>query len=70
MDSNGLLVATRSEKARHFIQVLDANEGVVINTIDSYNSRLGRPSGVVCTEDNHALVVDLGNDSIKKYRYW
>jgi len=70
MDDNGILVATRSEKARHFIQVINASEGTVINTVDSHNSRLCRPSGVACTKDNHVLVVDLGNDSIKKYRYW
>lgn len=70
MDDNGLLVASRSERARHFIQVIDTSKGVVLNTIDSHTSRLCRPAGVTCTKENYVFVVDLGNDAVKKYRYW
>lgn len=70
MDDNGLLVASRSERARHFIQVIDTINGVVLNTVDSHTSRLCRPAGVACSKENYVLVVDLGNDAVKKYRYW
>lgn len=67
VDNKGILVATRSEKARHFIQAIQC--GQILNTIDSHNSRLCRPTGLMCTNDNHVVVVDLGNDCVKKYRY-
>lgn len=70
VDNKGILVATRSEKARHFIQVINSTSGMILNTIDSHNSRLCRPAGLMCTNDNHVVVVDLGNDAVKKYRYW
>lgn len=70
VDKMGILVATRTEKARHFIQVINGAGGMILNTIDSHNSRLCRPAGLMCTYDNHVVVVDLGNDAVKKYRYW
>ncbi|GLH15925.1 Tripartite motif-containing protein 2-like Protein, partial [Gryllus bimaculatus] len=70
IDGDGHIIATRSEKSRSFVQVLDFSNGSVVSNIDSHDSRLKRPSGVAATADFHIIVVDLGNDCIKKYRYW
>ena len=70
VDEEGRLVASRSEKGRSFVQVFRLSSGELLSTIDSHSSRLKRPSGVATTPNHHVLVVDLGNDSIKKYRYW
>ncbi|XP_021918620.1 tripartite motif-containing protein 3-like isoform X4 [Zootermopsis nevadensis] len=70
VDGEDLIIATRSEKNRNYVQVLRFTEGTLISTIDSYDSRLKRPSGMAVTSDHHIIVVDLGNDCVKKYRYW
>lgn len=67
VDGDGVILATRSEKAKNFIQVF-SYEGDFLFTIDSWDSRLKRPSGLTVLGD-HVIVVDLGNDCIKKYRY-
>lgn len=70
VDSEGMVVASRSEKGRNFVQVFNLNDGTLLATIDSYESKLKRPSGLATTNDRHLIVVDLGNDCIKKYQYW
>jgi len=68
-DNNGYLLATRMEKAKIFIQVFDYFSGHLKFTIDSNDAKLKRPSSLITTNDYHVIIVDLGNDCIKKYRY-
>ncbi|XP_066995573.2 tripartite motif-containing protein 3 isoform X2 [Anabrus simplex] len=70
VDGHGHIVATRSEKNRNYVQVLKFAGGTPVSIIDSHDSRLKRPSGMGVTADYHVIVVDLGNDCVKKYRYW
>jgi len=70
VDGEDRVIATRSEKNRNYIQVLRFSEGGLISTIDSNDSRLKRPSSMAVIGDHHIIVVDLGNDCVKKYRYW
>lgn len=71
IDSDGKLLASRSEhKGKNYIQVLSLTDTNINNHIDSHDSKLKRPSGVAVTTGNHVIVVDLGNNCIKKYRYW
>lgn len=70
MDSECRVLTSRSEKGRNFLQVLNLKEGKVESTVDSNESKLKRPSGIAVTKDFHVIVVDLGNDCVKKYRYW
>ena len=67
VDSHGVIVATRTEKNRSFLQVFIDNK--LASTIDSFNSKLRRPSDVAFISPNHVLVIDLGNDCVKQYRY-
>lgn len=69
VDSKGHLVATRVEKTKSFIQVFDYNSGSLKFVINSTEAKLKRPSAIASTSEFHAIVVDLGNDCIKKYRY-
>lgn len=69
-DSENRILASRSEqKGRSYLQVLSVDDDYV-NTIDSNECKLKRPSGIAVTSDNHVIVVDLGNHCIKKYLYW
>ncbi|KAG8200719.1 hypothetical protein JTE90_022329 [Oedothorax gibbosus] len=68
-DGKGNLLATRCEKSGSFVQVFSYQSGNLQFTIDSHDAKLKRPSGLEVTSDFHVLVVDLGNDCIKKFRY-
>jgi tripartite motif-containing protein 2/3 len=68
-DGKGHLVATRVEKTKSFIQVFEFSSGQLKFVINSTEAKLKRPCGLATTSDFHAIVVDLGNDCIKKYRY-
>lgn len=68
-DAEGRIVASRVDKARAYVQVLSL-KGQVVNTVDSHDAPLKRPCGVAVTGDQHVAVVDLGNDTVSKYRYW
>nr|CAD7424990.1 unnamed protein product [Timema monikensis] len=68
VDGNNRIIATRSEKNRNYVQVLGLDDGSLVSTIDSHESKLKRPSGMAITSDRHVIVVDLGNNCIKKYR--
>lgn len=71
MDGEGRIVASRTEpKGRTVLQVLSAQDAAVNQHIDSHDSKLKRPAGCAVTGDLHVIVVDLGNNCIKKYRYW
>lgn len=67
VDSQGVIVATRTEKNRSFLQIFVDNK--LASTVDSFNSKLRRPSDVAFISPNHILVIDLGNDCVKQYRY-
>ena len=68
-DNKGYLLATRMEKTKIFIQVFDYSSGHLKFTIDSNDAKIKRPSSLATTNDYHVIIVDLGNDCIKKYRY-
>ena len=68
-DMRGHLLATRIEKTRSFIHVFDYKSGRLLFAINSSEARLRRPTSLATTNDDHVIVVDLGNDCIKKYRY-
>lgn len=71
MDNQNRIVASRSEqKGRNYVQVLSLTDKTLNSIIDSYEMKLKRPSGIALTFDNHVIVVDLGNNCVKKYRYW
>ncbi len=69
MDNNGNVLATRVDKSRNVVQVIDYDSGQLKFVIDSNDAKLKRPSCLATTNDDHVIVVDLGNDCIKKYRY-
>lgn len=68
-DKKGHLLATKSERGKVYVQVYDYYSGHLKLTIDSMDAKLKRASGLATTNDYHVIVVDLGNDCIKKYRY-
>lgn len=68
-DAEGRIVVTRVDKARSYVHVLSL-KGQVVNTVDSHDAPLKRPCGLAVTNDHHVVVVDLGNDTVSKYRYW
>ncbi|GFR14409.1 tripartite motif-containing protein 2 [Trichonephila clavata] len=68
-DGKGNLLATRCEKNGSFVQVFSYQSGNLQFIIDSHDAKLKRPSGLDVTDDFHVIVVDLGNDCIKKFRY-
>lgn len=68
-DADGRIVASRVEKSRSYVQVMSLG-GKSLNIIDSKDSPLKRPCGVAVNPDNTCIVVDLGNDTVKKFRYW
>ncbi|XP_034946165.1 tripartite motif-containing protein 2-like [Chelonus insularis] len=71
VDADGKIIASRSDKGRSsIIQVLKLGERSILTEIDSHSSKLRRPMGIAVLPNNHLVVVDLGNDCIKKYRYW
>nr|XP_024219752.1 tripartite motif-containing protein 3-like [Halyomorpha halys] len=70
VDSKGHILGSRTEKGKNFIQVFSLADGNLLETIDSDSSKLKRPSGLVDIEDKYVIVVDLGNDTLKKYCYW
>lgn len=68
VDSAGYILATRIEKGRGFVQVLNSS-GKLMFCIDSFEDKLKRPSGLSVTKDHHVYVADLGNNCVKKFRY-
>ena len=70
VDNNGNLLATRVDKYRSVIHVINYSTGQLQFVIDSNDAKLKRPSCLATTNDDHVIIVDLGNDCIKKYRYY
>lgn len=70
IDKNKKIVASRCDKGRSIIQVLKLGDDNILTEIDSHSSKLRRPAGIAILPNNHLVVADLGNDCIKKYRYW
>lgn len=69
-DKKGQLLATKSERGKVYVQIFDYYSGQLKFTIDSVDAKLKRASDLATTDDYHVIVVDLGNDCIKKYRYY
>ncbi len=69
-DNHGFLLATRTEKARSFIQVFNLDTGSLYSVIDSHGCKMKRPTGLAVMQDRHLVVVDIGNDCVRKYRYF
>uniref|UniRef100_A0A0A9XTU7 Tripartite motif-containing protein 3 n=2 Tax=Lygus hesperus TaxID=30085 RepID=A0A0A9XTU7_LYGHE len=69
-DEEGRVLGSRTEKGRSYVQVVDLSTGEELSTLDSHDSKLKRPSGITAVANRYAVVVDLGNDCVKKYRYW
>lgn len=67
---NKILASKTEQKGRNYLQLLSLVDKNLNNIIDSHESKLKRPSGIAITSDQHVIVVDLGNNCIKKYRYW
>lgn len=70
VDAQGHILGSRTEKGKNFIQVFSLSDGNLLGTIDSDSSKLKRPSGVADIDGKYVIVVDLGNDTLKKYCYW
>lgn len=64
-----LILRTSFNTGIPFIQIVDYGSGKAKFNIDSYNSRLKRPSSLA-TYGQHVIVTDLGSDCIKKYRFY
>ncbi|KAB7508225.1 E3 ubiquitin-protein ligase TRIM71, partial [Armadillidium nasatum] len=67
LDPKGFLLASRQEKSASCIQIFDFSLGTLIFTIDSKEAKLRRPSGLATTQEGYVIIVDLGNDCIKKF---
>lgn len=64
-----LILRTSVNSGIPFIQIVDYCTGKAKFMIDSYDSKLIRPSSLA-TYGPHVIVTDLGNDCIKKYRFY
>jgi len=69
-DDNGFLLATRTEKAKSFIQVFRLEDGSLYSVVDSHGSKMKRPTGLSVTNDRHLVVVDIDLACVRKYRYF
>ena len=68
VDQHGNILASRCERSASFVQVYNSSRKWLFN-IDSHDDKLKRPSGLVTVPGGHVLVVDLGNNCLKKFRY-
>ncbi|XP_014681737.1 PREDICTED: tripartite motif-containing protein 2-like isoform X3 [Priapulus caudatus] len=68
VDRDQRVLVTRSERGRNFVQLFTYS-GKPLFQIDSLDAKLKRPAGLAVTHDHHVVIVDLGNDCVKKYRY-
>ena len=54
------------------MKVFNMSDGSLVSVIDSHGSKLRRPTGVAVgksSDGNHAYVVDIGGECVRKYRY-
>lgn len=63
------LHTTATNSGLPYIQIVDYQTGKTKFIIDSFDSKLIRPS-CLATHGQHVIVTDLGNDCIKKYRFY
>lgn len=68
VDIHGNILATRTDRGKYFVEVHRTDEELIF-FIDSHNDKLKRPSGLIATSDYKVHVCDLGNHSLKTYRY-
>lgn len=68
VDVHGNILATKTERGRCCVEVHRIADSILFY-IDSFTDKLKRPSGLVTTHDYVVYVCDLGNDSLKKYKY-
>lgn len=64
-----LILFTNFNSGTPYIQIVDYTSGEAKFIIDSYESKLIRPS-CLATYGEYVIVTDLGNDCIKKYRFY
>lgn len=69
VDEDGYILATHSHKQKSVVKVFEPQSNSSKFDIDSYDDKLYRPSGVVSLPGARLLVVDLGNDCVKVFRY-
>ena len=53
-----------------FLQVFNFDTGSLYSLIDSHGCKMKRPTGLAVMNDRHLVVVDIGNDCVRKYRYF
>ena len=53
------------------MQVFDFQSGALVSVIDSHGSRLRRPTGIAVggAGDRYAYCVDIGTETVRKFRY-
>ena len=53
------------------VQVFNFQSGALVSVIDSHGSRLRRPTGIAVggAGDRYAYCVDIGTETIRKFRY-
>ncbi|KAF6038629.1 hypothetical protein EB796_003075 [Bugula neritina] len=68
VDVHGNILATKTERGRACVEVHRIQDHILFY-IDSFSDKLKRPAGLITTPDYHVYVCDLGNDSLKKYKY-
>ena len=70
VDGSGRYLASRSERGRAMIQVFDSDRRWCFSIeCDQQDTRLRRPSGLAVDCCGHVYVADLGNNSVRKFRY-
>jgi len=71
VDSDGLILAARTEKSKSYIQVFNLGDGSLRSSIDSHGVKLKRPTGLAVSkgEAGSVCVVDIGHDCVRRYRY-
>lgn len=69
MDNENRVIVARTIKSKNVIQVLSLANGQIVSSIDSHDAKLKRTGGLAITNDCHVIVVDLGQECVRKYRY-
>lgn len=70
-DKNGFLLATHTAKKQSAVLVFNLDSGELYSTIDSHGSKMKRPMGLAVLDGEKTIVVvDIGSNCIRKYRYF
>ncbi|XP_065559618.1 tripartite motif-containing protein 2-like isoform X1 [Artemia franciscana] len=70
LDPHGHLLATRIERSRSFVQVFEFKTGVLLFQIECEEAKFRRPAGIAYVPDGCLVAVDLGNECLKRFRYF